>query len=454
MKGKWAAGIPPRNFTWVIKDHLAVSERPGGFSNNHRRVRRQEEIIWLRVQGFGRVVSLLPSPHNLAAYDDEGLAWAHYPLERSGDPRPVLAACYQDIDDSLAAGLRILVHQDELGDRVMGVLAGYLVWSKRIANQPQAVALVEHVVGHAMGEPGRELLVRAGGHAGAPAGPVSDRIEIHDLRVTGVHGVLPEEQERAQPFSVDIVAWVDMEAAQQQRRPGRHGRLRRPGPDGGRRRGRALLPPARGPRRPLGRRAADRRPPPRGGRGHGAQAAAAAGPRRGLDRGQGAALPLMAPAGGRTPRRAFIGLGSNLGDRRALLRAAVEGLRAAGDVVGVSPLYETEPVGGPEGQGPYLNLVVELSTADTPRGCSSAAAPSRRRPVGCARCTGARAPSMPTSCGCEGCAVDEADLTVPHPRLWERRFVVQPLADLAPDLVTSEQLEGALVGTVVRVGSL
>jgi dihydroneopterin aldolase len=44
---------------------------------------------------------------------------------------------------------------------------------------------------------------------------VSDRIEIRDLRVTGTHGDLPEERERAQPFSVDIVAWVDMEAAQQ-----------------------------------------------------------------------------------------------------------------------------------------------------------------------------------------------------------------------------------------------
>ena len=44
---------------------------------------------------------------------------------------------------------------------------------------------------------------------------MNDRIEILDLRVTGVHGVLPEERERAQPFSVDIVAWVDMEAAQQ-----------------------------------------------------------------------------------------------------------------------------------------------------------------------------------------------------------------------------------------------
>jgi dihydroneopterin aldolase len=44
---------------------------------------------------------------------------------------------------------------------------------------------------------------------------VSDRIEVRDLRVTGTHGVLPEERDRAQPFSVDIVAWVDMEAAQQ-----------------------------------------------------------------------------------------------------------------------------------------------------------------------------------------------------------------------------------------------
>jgi hypothetical protein len=171
MKGKWAAGIPPRNFTWVIKDHLAISERPGGFSSNHRRVRRQEEIIWLRVQGFGRVISLLPSPHNLAAYDEEGVAWAHYPLTKVGDPRLVLADCFRDIDKSLAAGLRVLVHQDELGDRVMGVVAGYLVWSHRILSQPQAVALMEHVCGHAMGEPGRELLSNLDGLPGRQKAP-------------------------------------------------------------------------------------------------------------------------------------------------------------------------------------------------------------------------------------------------------------------------------------------
>ncbi len=53
----------------------------------------------------------------------------------------------------------------------------------------------------------------------------------------------------------------------------------------------------------------------------------------------------------------------------------------------------------------------------------------------------------------ESWQVDEDDLTVPHPRLWERRFVVQPLADLAPDLVTPGMLE-ASGGDVTRVGRL
>ena len=130
----------------------------------------------------------------------------------------------------------------------------------------------------------------------------------------------------------------------------------------------------------------------------------------------------MAPA--RPPRRAFIGLGSNLGDRRALLREAVERLGAAGDLVGVSPLYETDPVGGPEGQGPYLNLVVELSTGDTPRQlldrCRALEeAAGRVRTVR----WGPRTLDADVL-WVEGCRVDEEDLVVPHPRLWERRFVV------------------------------
>ena len=160
------------------------------------------------------------------------------------------------------------------------------------------------------------------------------------------------------------------------------------------------------------------------------------------------------PGAGSAPlRRAFIGLGTNLGDRAALLRAAVERLRAGGDVVAVSDVYETAPVGGPGDQGSYLNLVVELRTADGPRRllerCHELeAAAGRVRTVR----WGPRTLDADVL-WVEGCQVDEPDLTVPHPRLWERRFVLQPLSDLAPDLVTSEQVR-ASGGEVARMGRL
>ena len=47
LRGRWAQGLQPRYFTWVIKDRLGAGERPGGFARNHRKVRRQEELIWL-----------------------------------------------------------------------------------------------------------------------------------------------------------------------------------------------------------------------------------------------------------------------------------------------------------------------------------------------------------------------------------------------------------------------
>ena len=86
MKGKWAQGIQPRNFAWILKDKLAVCERPGGYGANHRRVRRQEEIIWIREQGFTCVVTLIPSPHNLHNYDELGVAWRHLPFGVHDDP--------------------------------------------------------------------------------------------------------------------------------------------------------------------------------------------------------------------------------------------------------------------------------------------------------------------------------------------------------------------------------
>ena len=151
--------------------------------------------------------------------------------------------------------------------------------------------------------------------------------------------------------------------------------------------------------------------------------------------------------------RAFIGLGSNLGDRRALLRAAVASLADGGDVVAVSDVYETEPIGGPRGQEPYLNVVVELATEDEPRRllerCQALEqAAGRERTVR----WGPRTLDADVL-WVEGRTVDEPDLTVPHPRLWERRFVVAPLAELAPDLVTDDQVR-ASGGQVTRMGRL
>jgi hypothetical protein len=167
MKGKWARGIAPRFFAWIIKDKLAVSERPGGYSRNHRPVRRQEEILWLRGEGFTRVVSLLLSPHNLHAYDKLDMTWAHIPFGPHDDPHLVLPDLYTQLRDWMASGERILLHQEELGDRLMGVVAGYLRWSGLVPAGPQAISVVEMILHRQMGPEGRMLVAVAPELAGA-----------------------------------------------------------------------------------------------------------------------------------------------------------------------------------------------------------------------------------------------------------------------------------------------
>ena len=140
--------------------------------------------------------------------------------------------------------------------------------------------------------------------------------------------------------------------------------------------------------------------------------------------------------------RAFLGLGSNVGDRWRHLREAVASLEG---VVAVSPVYETEHVGGPPGQGPYLNCVVELDTARTPRELLAVA---HRLEAAAGRVRAERwgPRTLDVDVLLVGdLAVDEPDLVVPHPRMWERRFVVAPLADLAPERVPAgweERVEG------------
>jgi 2-amino-4-hydroxy-6-hydroxymethyldihydropteridine diphosphokinase len=148
--------------------------------------------------------------------------------------------------------------------------------------------------------------------------------------------------------------------------------------------------------------------------------------------------------------RAVLGLGSNLGDRRRYLADAVAALP---DVVAVSPVYETDPVGGPMGQGPYLNLVVELGTGLSPRELLALA---HRLEADAGRVRAERWGPRTLDVDVlwvERAAVDEPDLTVPHPRMWERRFVLAPLADLAPELLP-DGWEDRVEGTARRVDNL
>lgn len=133
----------------------------------------------------------------------------------------------------------------------------------------------------------------------------------------------------------------------------------------------------------------------------------------------------------RPVRRAFVALGSNLGDRESYLRGALAEL---GTVVAESQVYETAPVGGPDDQGPYLNMVVEVETTLDPfallRRCQRIEAEAMRQRV--VR-WGPRTLDVDIVLY-EGVTTQSDELTLPHPRFTERRFVLAPLAEIAPEL--------------------
>jgi 2-amino-4-hydroxy-6-hydroxymethyldihydropteridine diphosphokinase len=131
---------------------------------------------------------------------------------------------------------------------------------------------------------------------------------------------------------------------------------------------------------------------------------------------------------------AYIALGSNLGDRRDFLDRALEALQERPGIVvsQVSSFHETAPVGGPPGQGPYLNAAAELQTNLGPRELLQALLEVETL-LGRVRREfhGPRTIDLDLLLY-DGLTVDEPGLAVPHPRLHERRFVLEPLAEIAP----------------------
>ena len=152
------------------------------------------------------------------------------------------------------------------------------------------------------------------------------------------------------------------------------------------------------------------------------------------------------------PVRAFLGIGSNLGDRLAYLQGAVDGLAATDgiEVVAVSAVIETDPV-GPE-QPDYLNAVVAVDTTLTPRALLEA---GQRLEQEAERVReqrwGPRTLDVDVLLyGDE--QVDEPDLVIPHPRFAERDFVLAPLADLGYPGVEPREWTGVrLTGLTLQV---
>jgi 2-amino-4-hydroxy-6-hydroxymethyldihydropteridine diphosphokinase len=148
--------------------------------------------------------------------------------------------------------------------------------------------------------------------------------------------------------------------------------------------------------------------------------------------------------------RAYVGLGANLGDRESTLRAAVEALdgEEGVEVVAVSELRETEPVGVGE-QPLYLNGVVALETTLAARELLDRLLTVEQR-FGRVRVPGEHGPrTLDLDLLLYGEEeIDEPGLTLPHPRLHHRRFVLEPLAELAPGLVVPRRgtVESLLAG--------
>ena len=131
----------------------------------------------------------------------------------------------------------------------------------------------------------------------------------------------------------------------------------------------------------------------------------------------------------------YLSLGSNLGDRAQNLHAAIDGLARSGVVVRrVSSVYETAPVDLLD-QPMFLNLVVEAETALLPRQLLARTA-RLERSLGRRRTVAKGPRTIDIDILFYGSSViDTPDLIVPHPRIAERRFVLEPLAEIAPDLV-------------------
>ena len=160
MSSKWSEGIEPRGFRWIITERFGVCERPGGYGVGHRRVRRLEEIIWLRRHEIDLIVSITSIPYNLHDYDEHGLAYVHLPFPDPSAGTERFQQILSTIRDH-SSSERVVLHHDSIGDRVSGVVAGYLLWSGLVDSGPEAITIAERLLERELGPMAREIVAMA-----------------------------------------------------------------------------------------------------------------------------------------------------------------------------------------------------------------------------------------------------------------------------------------------------
>ena len=160
---KKPTGLEPRGFRWVIKDRLAVSERIGGYGFQHRKVRREEEIVWLQDHGVNTIVSLLGSQQNSMAYETAGLRFLSCEVANEIEPDetgPVFDVLAKALEPK---GAVALVHRDTIDDTLGGLLAGYLIHSGILVDPIVATDVIQRILARAIGPEGRRLIPQSRG---------------------------------------------------------------------------------------------------------------------------------------------------------------------------------------------------------------------------------------------------------------------------------------------------
>ena len=141
------AGLKPNDFYWVIEGKLAVSECIGGGGLTSRKIRREEEIQWLKSQGINSIFSLLESDFNLTNYQEVGFRTYHFPLGQNTQKESI-ELIFEAIKEALSdKDIKLLIHREYLDEEVPGILAGYLIYSKLLDDSILARTILERILG-------------------------------------------------------------------------------------------------------------------------------------------------------------------------------------------------------------------------------------------------------------------------------------------------------------------